>query len=413
MNNSVKRIALISVHTSPTDLPGTGDGGGLNVYVREIASRLAERGVAVDIYTRRRDPEQADTVMLDTHVTLHHLKVGPAAPVSRAELVDLLPDFTDVLAGRMEKERPDLVHAQYWLAGVVARGLRDRLMIPFVHTFHTLGVLKNATLAPQDTPEPYVRLAAEREICRDADRLLVLTCGEARLLHRAHAVTGARIDVVPAGVDGQLFAPAQNRRTKPRASAPKLLFVGRLQPLKGPDIAIRTLAELRKHLPDATLTVIGGVSGNGEGVTGPRQLSELARTLGVEDAVRLMDAIPQTDLVAHYHDADLVLAPSRSETFGLVALEAQACGTPVVAAAVSGLQAVVGAAGTLVQGHDPKDHAAAAHTLLNNPVRWNAAAQAGIAAAQRSTWDHTAERLLRSYTSVLSPEVDVTVASTG
>lgn len=413
MTNAVKRIALISVHTSPTDLPGTGDGGGLNVYVREIASRLAERGVRVDIYTRRRDPEQADTVMLDTHVTLHHLKVGPAAPVSRAELVDLLPDFTDVVAGRMEKERPDLVHAQYWLAGVVARGLRDRFAIPFVHTFHTLGVLKNATLAPHDTPEPYVRLAAEREICRDADRLLVLTCGEARLLHRTHAVTGARIDVVPAGVDSRLFAPANNRRLQPRATAPKLLFVGRLQPLKGPDIAIRSLAELRKHIPDATLTIIGGVSGNGEGVTGPRQLRQLARTLGVDDAVRLIDAIPQTELVAHYHDADVVLAPSRSETFGLVALEAQACGTPVVAAAVSGLQAVVGAAGALVQGHEPKAHAAAAHALLTNPERWRAAADAGVVAAQRSTWDHTAERLWRSYTSVLTPEVDVTVASTG
>lgn len=402
MTHNVKRVALLAVHTSPIDVPGTGDGGGLNVYVRQAASRLARHGVAVDIYTRRRAATQPPTTTIDPGVELHHLPVGPATALTRSELFDLLPAFTQAVSERLDSNGTELVHSQYWLAGVVATELRANLHLPFVHTFHTLGVLKNATLAPTDTPEPYVRLAAEREICRYADRLLVLTCGEARLLHQAHGVTGARIDVVPAGVDQQRFSPAAIRRQAPRKHAPKLLFVGRLQPLKGPDIAIRTLAELRRTIPDATLTIVGGVSGNGDGVTGPAELAALAQRLLIADAVTVIDAVPQAELAAFYRDADLVLTPSRSETFGLVALEAQACGTPVVAAAVAGLQAVVGSAGALVDGHDPLDHAAAALALLTDTKRWWAASQAGIAAANRSTWDHTAERLLRSYTSVLA-----------
>lgn len=402
MTAPLDRIALVTVHTSPTDVPGTGDGGGLNVYVREVATRLAKRGVAVDIYTRRRSTTQPLIDMIDPGVTLHHLPVGPPTTLARQELTALLSEFTAAVGAHVVTNGTTLVHSQYWLAGVVATELRSTLELPFVHTFHTLGVLKNATLAPADTPEPYERLVAEREICRHADRLLVLTCGEARLLHRAHAVTGARIDVVPAGVDNTRFSPSASRREAPRTRAPRLLFVGRLQPLKGPDIAIRTLAELRRSVPDATLTVVGGVSGNGDGVTGPAELAALAKNLGVADAVTLVDAVPQEQLAAFYRDADVVLAPSRSETFGLVALEAQACGTPVVAAAVSGLQAVVGSAGTLVSGHDPRDHAAAAVALLRNPVLWRAASHAGIAAANRSTWDHTTTRLLRSYEAVLA-----------
>lgn len=402
MTKAVKRIAMLTVHTSPTDMPGTGDGGGLNVYVRQVASRLARLGIAIDIYTRRSSETQPLSTTIDPGVSLHHLPVGPATSLTRSELTQLLPAFTQAVGNRLRTSSTDLVHSQYWLAGVVATQLRAELQLPFVHTFHTLGVLKNATLAPTDTPEPQLRIAAEREICRYADRLLVLTCDEARLLYQTYAVNGARMDVVPAGVDQARFSPVGNRRQGPREHASKLLFVGRLQPLKGPDIAIQTLAELRRTMPDATLTIVGGVSGNGDGVSGPVELAALAKRLAVTDAVTLVDAVPQAQLVAFYRDADLVLAPSRSETFGLVALEAQACGTPVVAAAVTGLRAVVGAAGALVDGHDPVDHAGAARCLLTDPKRWRAASEAGIAAANRSTWDHTAERLLRSYRSVLT-----------
>lgn len=413
MNGSLNRIALLSVHTSPLDTPGTGDGGGLNVYVRQVATRLAARGINVDIYTRRRVAGQPAVDHSEPGVTVHHIPVGPPSTVPRDQLVSLLPEFTDAVAAHAQTNGTELVHSQYWLAGVVAARLRAELNVPFVHTFHTLGVLKNATLAPRDTPEPYVRLAAEREICATADRLLVLTCGEARLLHRTHGVTGARIDVVPAGVDNHRFTPGEPRRTAPRKRAPKLLFVGRLQPLKGPDVAIRTLAALRRSIADVTLTIVGGVSGNGDGVSGPDELAALATKLGVFDAVTLVDAVPQTQLAAFYRDADVVLVPSRSETFGLVALEAQACGTPVVAAAVSGLQAVVGSAGVLVTGHDPADHAQAAKALLVDPARWQAAANAGVAAANRSTWDHTADRLLRSYTSVVGAACETSAMSTG
>lgn len=394
----MKRVGLLSVHTSPLDQPGTGDGGGLNVYVREVARRLAARGVEVDVFTRRSDPAAPAAAPLADGVTVHHIEAGPARPLDKHELANHLCGFTLALQGHPAAGTHDLLHAHYWLSGWVGRRIAPRWQVPLVQTFHTLGVLKNATLAPGDDPEPPLRLIAERQVARDADRVLVLTCGEARLLHRAHGLSGGQLTVVPAGVDLDRFRPGATDRP---SSGAELLFVGRLQPLKGPDVAVRTLAAVRRELPEARLRIVGGVSGTGRGTTGPTQLLELARQLGVAEAVTIEDAVDQAALAERYRAADLLLAPSRSETFGLAALEAQACGTPVVAAEVPGLEAVVGAGGTLVAGHDPDRHAAAALPYLTDAQRWRSASRAGVAAAKAASWEHTVDRLVAAYEDVL------------
>jgi D-inositol-3-phosphate glycosyltransferase len=398
---AVARVGLISVHTSPLDQPGAGDGGGLNVYVREVAERLAGRGVHVDVFTRRTSTDQPDTVEIVPGVEVHHLEAGAPRALDKDEVANQLCAFVLALQRHPSAGTHDVLHAHYWLSGWAGRRVAERWDTPLVQTFHTLGALKNATLAPGDVPEPPLRLVAEERVARDADRILVLTCGEARLLHRTYGLSGAKLTVVPPGVDLARFHPASSVRSRERANvpgrAPELLFVGRLQPLKGPDVALRTLAEIRRTLPDARLRIIGGESGSGAGVTGPDQLRALADELGVGDGLVLEPAVDQATLSERYRAADVVLVPSRSETFGLVALEAQACGVPVVAAKVPGLEAVVGAGGVLVAGHDPRDHAAAALALLMEPERAARASAAGLTAARAASWDRTVDRLLTAY----------------
>lgn len=397
------RVAVLSVHTSPLARPGEGDGGGLNVTVDATSRRLADAGTDVDVYTRATAPGLPPTVEVHRGPTgaayrVHHVPAGPLAPVAKEELPSLLCGLLLALE-RGPWPRPDLLHAHYWLSGWVGRRLAARWQVPLVQTFHTLGVLKNAHLAPGDVPEPPLRLVAEAAVARDADQVTVMTCGEAALLHRAYGLSGARLQVVPAGVDLSRFAPPA--RPAPPGRPPTLLFVGRLQPLKGPDVAVRTLAEVRRTVPDAQLRIVGGVSGTGDGTTGPAQLRTLAAELGVADAVTIEPAVPQPELTGVYHAADVLLAPSRSETFGLVALEAQASGLPVVAADVPGLQATVRGGGVLVAGHDPADHAAAAVELLTDPAARAARVAAGVRDAEEASWDASVERLRGVYRQVL------------
>ena len=403
---AIRRVGLVSVHTSPLDQPGTGDGGGLNVYVREVARRMAARGIEVDVFTRRTDPDQPDAVLLAPGVTVHHLAVGPAAVVAKEDLTHLLCPFELALAGHHRLQGLDVLHAHYWLSGWVGRRVSRRTGIPLVQTFHTLGALKNATLAPGDRPEGTLRLIAEAEVARDADQVLVLTCGEARLFHSSFGLSGAKLTVVPAGVDLDLFDPGStvDRRAGEgvlgHVRAPELMFAGRLQPLKGPDIAIRVLAEVRRRRPDARLRIVGGESGAPDAATSVPGLRALAASLGVAEAVVFESALPQSELADRLRRADVVLVPSRSETFGLIALEAQACGTPVVAARVPGLEVVVGAGGTLVDGHDPMPYAEAVLAYLEDPELRRRARAAGLRDASASSWEHTVDRLIDAYAAV-------------
>jgi D-inositol-3-phosphate glycosyltransferase len=398
----VTRVGLISVHTSPLDQPGAGDGGGLNVYVQQVAVRMAARGVEVDVFTRRTDPSQPATVTLAPGALLHHLDAGPAAHVAKEDLTALLCPFELSLASHPRLAGLDVLHAHYWLSGWVGRRIARRTGIPLVQTFHTLAALKNATLAPGDRPEGMLRLVAEAEVARDADQVLVLTCGEARLFHSSFGLSGARLTVVPAGVDLDLFRPDAPTGAVPAAvpAAPELIFAGRLQPLKGPDVAVRILAEVHRERPDVRLRIIGGASGVAHPGTSVEGLHALAEELGVAHAVSFEDALPQPELAERLRQATLALVPSRSETFGLIALEAQACGTPVVAARVAGLEVVVGEGGRLVEGHDPADHARAVLELLGDPVALGTARAAGLAAASASSWERTVDRLLDAYAAV-------------
>ena len=395
----LRRVGLLSVHTSPLDQPGTGDGGGLNVFVLQTARRLAARGVEVDVFTRRVAPGQPSTEEVADGVHLHRIDTGTAGPMDKHDLASRLCAFVAGMQRHPTAGSHDVLHAHYWLSGWVARRLRGDWDVPIVVTFHTLGVLKNATLAPGDLPEPALRLLAEQRIAADADRIAVLTCGEARIIHDTFGVGGRRIGVVPAGVDLAAFGPHGPRPplVGVAADGPLLLFVGRLQPLKGPDVAVRTLAKVRTEIPGAHLAIIGGASGSGDGRTGPTELQHLADSLGVGHAVSFHEPMPQQALAGWYRAADIVLAPSRSETFGLVALEAQACGTPVVAADVPGLRATVRAGGRLVAGHDPTDHAAAVVEVLLDPDVARHLRDGGLAFAASTTWDNTVDRLLQVY----------------
>ena len=394
----IERVGLISVHTSPLDQPGEGDGGGLNVYVREVARRMGARGVEVDVFTRRTDPAQPSTVTIAPGVSLHHLDAGPAQPVAKEDLATLLCPFELALAAHPRLAGLEVLHAHYWLSGWVGRRIARRTGIPLVQTFHTLAALKNATLAPGDRPEGTLRLVAEAEVARDADQVLVLTCGEARLFHSSFGLSGARLTVVPAGVDLDVFHPGGADDAS--GGSVELLFAGRLQPLKGPDVAVRTLAEVRRQRSDVTLRIIGGESGGTGVATSVAALTELADELGVAEHVVFEPALPQEELAARLRAADLVLVPSRSETFGLIALEAQACGTPVVAARVPGLEVVVAGGGALVDGHDPADHARAVLDLLDDPDRLATVRAAGLAEAAASSWERTVDRLLDAYAAV-------------
>lgn len=396
----VRNVGLITVHTSPLAQPGTGDGGGLNVYVLEVARGLALRGIEVDVFTRAVTPSAPPRVEVATGVRVHHVVAGPTRPLPKEELHAFVPEFARAVLRRPESADLDLIHSHYWLSGWVGRHLGAHLGIPLVHTFHTLGIVKNAALADLDVPEPPARLDLERHLAAEADHLVALTCGEARLLHRTFGTSGARISVVPAGVDLDLFQPLPDGRGDD--TEPRLLFVGRLQPIKAPDVAVRTLAELHRTHPRTRLRIIGGVSGTGAGRSGPDQLLALAKRLGVSQRVEVHPARPQARLAAAYREADVVVVPSRSESFGLVALEAQASGTPVVAAHVGGLADVV-RGGSLVSGHDPVAHADAVRRFLDDAELARATGLRGRAHAQRFSWQRVVDGLIEVYARARQP----------
>jgi D-inositol-3-phosphate glycosyltransferase len=406
------RVAVMSVHTSPVDQPGTGDSGGMNVYIREVAERLAARGTEVDIFTRDRGCDGPIIQETSPGTRVIRVKAGPCVPVPKADLLRFLPEFLGSVLQltRREGRRYDVVHSHYWLSGWVGTSARRIWGVPFVTSFHTLGKVKNYSLAPGEAPEPAVRLAGEERVIRAADRILAPTPAEAAHLVGLYGADPGDIRVVPPGVDHDLFAPrgaADARARLQLADSRVVLFVGRLQAHKGPDVAVRTLAEAVARDPNGTsdvvLAVVGGPSGEGSGAEVAR-LRDLASDLGVGDRVVFYPPQPQARLADFYAAADAVLVPSRSESFGLVALEAQACGTPVVAADVGGLPYVVedGQSGFLVDGHDPADHADRLLQILRDARLQSAFGEEAAHQALRFTWDATTDQMVTVYDEVLA-----------
>ena len=404
MSNKTPRVAVISVHTSPTDQPGTGDSGGMNVYIREVAERLAGFGAEVDVFTRCRGGVDHDVQVIAPGARVVPVKAGPCAPIPKAEVPRFLPEFLGGILrqGRLEGAY-DLVHSHYWLSGWVGRAARELWGVPMVTSFHTLGKVKNYSLAPGEPAESAARIDGETRAIASSDLILTPTPAEAGQLVGLYRADPARLRIVPPGVDHVLFTPRSRDAARERLHFTGMrlaLYVGRIQPHKGPDVAVRTIAEAVAQDPEATrhlmLAVVGGPSGEKAEVA---RLMELATALGVADRVVLFPPQAQDRLADFYAAADVLLVPSRSESFGLVALEAQACGTPVVAAAVGGLPFVVddGRTGFLVEGHDPSDHAEAALRILRD-ARLQAALGAEAAhQALRFTWDTTTGEMLDVY----------------
>ena len=396
----MRSLAVLSLHTSPLAQPGTGDAGGMNVYVRALTSALARAGVQCDVYTRADRPGMPPVVNVEPGMRVHHLVAGPTEPVPKEQLPSLVPAFTDgVLDAQRAAARPaDAVHANYWLSGVAGHAVKHELGLPLLSTFHTLARVKAD--AGLWEGEARLRADAEAAVIGCSDAVLASCAVEAIQLEALYGADPARLEIVPLGVETAFFSPgdrAQARRATglPR-DVPLLACIGRIQPLKGFDVAVRSLALLDEQSPGAHLVVIGGPSGP-DGEAEEQRLRTLVQAFGLKDRVHLLPPQPHELLSTFYRAADVVLVPSRSESFGLVALEAGACGTPVVASAVGGLTTLVddGVTGFLVESRDAPAFADAAATILGNPMLASAMGDAAARRAARYTWPATAGRLRR------------------
>jgi D-inositol-3-phosphate glycosyltransferase len=404
----VRRVAMLAVHTSPLAQPGTGDAGGLNVYVVQTARRLADRGIEVEVFTRATSSASPPVVELAPGVLVRHVTAGPFEGLAKDDLPGQLCAFA---AGVMHTEaaRPpghyDLVHSHYWLSGQVGWLAADRWQVPLVHSMHTMARVKNLALADGDTPEPGGREIGEAQVVAEADRLVANTAEEARQLVELYGADPGRVAVVHPGVDLQRFRPGDVGRARSAVGVPAgsllLLFVGRIQPLKAPDVLLRAAAGLLAERPELrsrlVVAVVGGPSGSG--LREPTALVRLARDLGIADVVRFEPPAAVGRLADWYRAADLVVVPSYSESFGLVALEAQACGTPVVAADVGGLREAVadGRSGVLVPGHAAADWAGRIGDLLAAPAARADLARGALRHAARFSWDRTVDGLVEVY----------------
>jgi D-inositol-3-phosphate glycosyltransferase len=408
-----RRIATISVHTSPLEQPGTGDAGGLNVYVVEVARRLADRGVEVDIFTRAVSRDLPPVAELAPGVLVRHVQAGPFEDLDKRELPGQLCPFTfEVLRAEAAGAagRYDLVHGHYWLSGQVGAVAKERWGVPLVQSMHTLGRVKNAALAAGEGAEPPERLRGEDEVVAAADRLVANTGDEARQLVELYGASPDRITIIHPGVDLTVFRPGSQRRARRRLGLPGdgavLVFAGRVQPLKAPDLVLRTAALLVRDDPALarrlTVAFVGGPSGAGR--SDPDALAELAAGLGIASLVRLEPPCPQAELADWYRAATLVMVPSYCESFGLVAIEAQACGTPVVAAAVGGLRTAVadGVSGLLVGSHEPASYARAVRGLLARPAERARLSRGARRHAAAFSWSATVDALLRTYSDVMT-----------
>ena len=405
------RVAMLSVHTSPLEQPGTGDAGGLNVYVVETSRRLAARGVEVEIFTRRTRGDQPTEVELVPGVTVRHIDAGPFEGFFKQDLPGQLCAFVAGLIQAEASREPgwyDLVHSHYWLAGHAGWLAAERWRVPLVHTMHTLAKVKNASLAVGDAPEPPIRVVGEEQVVSASDRLVANTRDEGRALVGLYGACPDRISVVPPGVDLDTFSPGgpdARRTARGRLGvdpgADLLLFVGRIQPLKAPDVLVRAVAHLVRERPERAdrlrAVLLGGPSGNG--LQQQDELEKMVAEHGLCPTVSFLPPARRPVLADWYRAADLVVVPSYSETFGLVAVEAQACGTPVVAASVGGLRTAVrdGVSGVLVPGHNPRRWARVLSDILDDPGRRRAMSRGALVQASRFSWEATVEGTLEAY----------------
>ncbi len=417
---SPQRLCVLSVHTSPLEQPGTGDAGGMNVYIVQTALRMAQRGVDVEIFTRATSSGHEPVVELAPGVLVRHVAAGPFEGLGKHDLPSQLCAFTAGVLRTEARHEPgyyDVVHSHYWLSGQVGWLARDRWGVPLVHTAHTLARVKNAALADGDQPEPVVRVIGEDQVVAEADRLVGNTEAETRQLVELYGADPRRTVAIPPGVDLARFTPgdraAARRALGIAPDAVVLAFVGRIQPLKAPDVLLRAAAELLRRDPALrsrlVVLVTGGPSGGGwqpaepagrvRNSLEPTALQSLGASLDLSDVLTFLPPQAGPGLAWVYRAADVVAVPSHNESFGLVALEAQACGTPVVAARVGGLPVAVAdrRSGLLVDGHGAEQWADALGAVALVPRRRARLARAAVLHARSFSWDRTTDALLATY----------------
>ncbi len=408
----MRRLAVLSLHTSPLAQPGTGDGGGMNVYVRELSSALARAGVVCDVFTRAWSDDLPTTVAIEPGFRVHHVPAGPPTSLPKEALPQVVDEFADGVLKLMDTSESsgsdddlpfDAVHANYWLSGVAGHQIKHRRNLPLVSTFHTLDRVK-AEASPEEVEAdaPHQRAEAEATVIRCSDTVLASCSVEAEQIIDLYGADPSRIRIVAPGVDHAFFGPGDRRQAR-RALAlppagPLLLFVGRIQPLKGVGVAVRALAALADDHPDARLVVVGGPSGP-EGGSEVERLVALVAELGLTERVVFVPPRPHELLSTYYRAADVCLVPSRSESFGLVALEAAACGTPVVASDVGGLRSLVdhGRTGYLVEDPTPDAFAAWVRQILAEPLLAERLGTGAVLRARRYTWARAAHLLREVY----------------
>jgi D-inositol-3-phosphate glycosyltransferase len=397
-------VAVISLHTSPLVQPGSGDSGGMNVYVRELVSALSQQGVECVTFTRADREGLEPEVLVEPNHRVVHIEAGPHH-LPKEALAEISDQFcAGVMRWFAEHGPPDVIHGNYWLSGVVGHHLKHQLDVPFVSTFHTLARVK----AEGGDPEPEWRDRAEAEIIQCSDAICVSCAEEEEQFRRLYGDPHGRIEIVAPGVEHAFFTPGSQTGARVAISqafdTPLIVFVGRIQPLKGPDVAIRALAGLRAlgH-PAARLLIVGGASGR-DGDSEADRAHDLVDELDLHDHVVFVEPQAHHILSSYYRAADIVIVPSRSESFGLVALEAGACGTPVVASAVGGLLSLIddGKTGRLIPGRNPDDYAAAMHEILVDDELRAAMEAAAVVRAQRYTWRAAAERLQSLYDDIVA-----------
>src|SRR5580704_3053834 len=408
----MRRLAVLSLHTSPLAQPGTGDGGGMNVYVRELTAALARSGVACDVFTRAWSPDLPDVIELEPGLRVHHVPAGPLTVLPKEVLPDVVDAFTEGVLARMsrpgslaltdEEGGPfSSVHANYWLSGLSGHVIKHELNLPLVCTFHTLDRVKAESMPEEvEADMPHRRAEAEATIIECSDAVLASCSVEAEQIVSLYGGEPGRIRIVPPGVDHAFFGPGHRPQARCALGLPLdgrlLLFVGRIQPLKRADVAIEALAELRARGGEPyRLVVVGGPSGP-RGEKSLEGLHDVADARGVREFVHFIEPQPHELLSSYYRAADVCLVPSRSESFGLVALEAAACGTPVVASAVGGLTTLVdhGVTGFLVDQPDPVAYAAAVRRVFDAPLGPERLSTASVLRARLYTWRAAAAALV-------------------
>lgn len=399
----MKRVSILSMHTSPLAQPGVGDGGGMNVYVRELVSALAHAGLDCTTYTRAWRPDLPEVVNVEPNHRVVHIEAGDF-DLPKNDLVSVVDSFADGVRDHIVATGgTDVLHGNYWLSGIAGHRLKHELNLPLVMTFHTFARVK----AQGGDPEPVSREKAESSIIGCTDAICVSCTEEERQFRSLYGTPPGTIEIVAPGVEHAFFAPGEKRGARHAlrlpVDVPVMLFVGRIQPLKGLDVAVETLARLADRR--TRLVVVGGASGN-EGESEVVRVRSLIEALGVADRVDFVAPQAHHMLSTYYRAADVVIVPSRSESFGLVALEAAACGVPVVASGVGGLITIVddGITGHLVADRSPDVFADHVDRILANPIDAMAMGARAAEKARRYTWSFAAARLRRAYADVTSRE---------